>query len=143
MAATGAKLIELGVLQHPDVLPHARKGHVECLGQIRDRRVASSEPLQDATPGGIGQRREGGIKSVTGILNHMVHFTPVDRRMQALFEPAVDRGRNRSVPLGDLQSRLHKRATAELAWERLPDDVKMMFDPARAAASHIGAAHGG
>jgi ATP/maltotriose-dependent transcriptional regulator MalT len=62
------------VLQHPDVLPHARKGHVECLGQIRDRRVASSEPLQDTTPGGIGQRREGGIESAIGILNHLVQF---------------------------------------------------------------------
>ena len=62
------------MLQHPDVLPHARQGHVECLGQIRDRRVASSEPLQDATPGGIGQRREGGIESAVGILNHLVQF---------------------------------------------------------------------
>src|SRR3954453_19961409 len=44
---------ELRVLQYPDVLPHARQGHVECLGQIRDGRVASSGPLQDATPGGI------------------------------------------------------------------------------------------
>src|SRR4051794_8396572 len=34
---------ELGVLQHPDVLPHPGKGHMECAGQIRDRRVASSE----------------------------------------------------------------------------------------------------
>src|SRR2546423_3518166 len=25
---------EPGVLQHPDVLPHARQGHVECAGQI-------------------------------------------------------------------------------------------------------------
>src|SRR3954452_20349826 len=49
---------ELGLLQHADVLPHAGEGHVECPGQIRDRRVASSEPLQNATPGGIGQRRE-------------------------------------------------------------------------------------
>jgi len=47
---------------------------MECLGQIRDRRVASSEPLQDATPGGIGQRREGGIESAIGILNHLVQF---------------------------------------------------------------------
>src|SRR3954451_6489381 len=65
---------EPGCLQPPDVLRDARKGHVESLGQIRDRRVASSEPLQDATPGGIGQRREGGIESAIGILNHLVHF---------------------------------------------------------------------
>src|SRR4051812_14220041 len=65
---------ELGVLEHPDVLPHARKGHVECLSQIRDRRVASPEPLQDTTPCGIGQRREGSIESAIGILNHLVQF---------------------------------------------------------------------
>src|SRR3954451_17972535 len=65
---------ELRVLQHPDVLPHARQGHVECVGQIRDRRVASSEPLQDATTGGIGQRCERGIESAVGILNHLVQF---------------------------------------------------------------------
>jgi len=73
---------ELGVLQHADVLPHARKGHVKCIGQIRDRRVASSEPLQDATPGDIGQRREGGIESTARILNHTVHYYPSARQMQ-------------------------------------------------------------
>src|SRR3954451_9958827 len=46
------------LLQDADVLPHACQGHVESLGQIRDRCVASSEPLHDATPGGIGQCRE-------------------------------------------------------------------------------------
>src|SRR3954471_23193671 len=73
---------ELGVLQHGDVLPHARQGHVECLGQIRDRRVATPEPLQDATPGGIRQRREGGIESTIGILNHLVQYVTPNRRMQ-------------------------------------------------------------
>src|SRR4051812_37453432 len=43
-----------GTLQDSDVLAHAGEGHPECSGQIRDRRVTASEPLQDATPGGIG-----------------------------------------------------------------------------------------
>src|SRR5262245_38671771 len=43
---------EAGLFQDPDVLAHAGEGHVERLGQIRDRRVAPSEPLQHATAGG-------------------------------------------------------------------------------------------
>src|SRR3954453_546004 len=65
---------EPGLLQHSDVLAHAREGHAERSGQLRDRRVAPPEPLQDATPGGVGQRRERGVESTIGILNHTVHF---------------------------------------------------------------------
>src|SRR5262249_45993724 len=65
---------EADLLQHPDVLAHAGEGHVECLGQIRDRRVAASQPLQHATAGGVREGRERGIESTGGILNHLVHF---------------------------------------------------------------------
>src|SRR5690349_23062571 len=34
---------ELGLLEDADVLPHARQGHVERLGQIRDRCVGMPE----------------------------------------------------------------------------------------------------
>src|SRR3990172_6115429 len=44
---------ELGMLQDADVFPHAGQGHVERLGQIRDRSVAASQPLQNAASGGV------------------------------------------------------------------------------------------
>src|SRR3954452_2431550 len=65
---------EAGLLQHPDVLAHAREGHLECLGQIRDRRVAASQLLQHATAARAPQRVERGIESTRGILNHLVHY---------------------------------------------------------------------
>src|ERR1051326_3111362 len=40
-------------LQNADVLPHARERHVELLGKVRDRRVGSSELLQNAPPPGV------------------------------------------------------------------------------------------
>src|ERR671911_1993837 len=54
---------ELGLLQDADVLPHAREGHVERFGQIRDRSVGMSELLQNAASGGVRERRERGIES--------------------------------------------------------------------------------
>src|SRR5213593_1566060 len=41
------------LLQDADVLLHAREGHVELLGKVRDRSVGSSELLQNATPRGV------------------------------------------------------------------------------------------
>jgi len=53
---------ELRVLQDAHVLPHAREGHVEGLGQIRDRRVGATQPLKDAAPGGVRECCEGGVE---------------------------------------------------------------------------------
>src|SRR5918994_5624443 len=48
---------EPGLLQDADVLLHAREGHLELLGKIRDRRVCASELLENAASGDV---REGG-----------------------------------------------------------------------------------
>src|SRR6476659_1339132 len=52
-----------GLLQHADVLLHARQGHVELLGKIRDRSVCTSELLQDAASGGVRERGKRGIQA--------------------------------------------------------------------------------
>jgi membrane peptidoglycan carboxypeptidase len=51
------------MLQHADVLPHARQGHVEPVGQFGDRGVRTSQLLQDATPGGVRERGERGVEA--------------------------------------------------------------------------------
>ena len=51
------------LLEHADVLAHAGEGHVEPLGQRRDRRVGPPELLQHPAPGGIG---EGAERDVVG-----------------------------------------------------------------------------
>src|ERR671913_2384886 len=54
---------EPGVLQDADVLLHAREGHVELLGKVRDRRVCASELLQNTASGGVRERGERGVKA--------------------------------------------------------------------------------
>src|SRR5262249_54251621 len=61
---------EPGVLQDADVLLHAREGHVELLGKVRDRSVCTSELLQHAASGGVRERGERGIEAGARILNH-------------------------------------------------------------------------
>src|SRR6476646_3540152 len=61
---------EPGLLQDADVLLHAREGHVEPLGQVRDRSVGTSELLQNSAPGGVRERGERGIEVGPRILNH-------------------------------------------------------------------------
>src|SRR4051794_6823286 len=50
------------LLQDPDMLFHAREGHVEPLGQVCDRRLRTPELLQDATPRNVGQRGKRGVQ---------------------------------------------------------------------------------
>src|SRR4029077_4027775 len=64
------------LLQDADVLLHARKGHVELLGWVRERSVCTSELLQDAASGGVRKRGERGIETGFRILNHMVQYLP-------------------------------------------------------------------
>src|SRR6476660_10082724 len=52
---------EPGLLQDADVLLHAREGHVELLGKVRDRSVGTSELLENAASGGIRERGERDI----------------------------------------------------------------------------------
>src|SRR5262245_15185745 len=54
---------EPGPLQDADVLLHAREGHVELLGKVRDRSVGTSDLLQNAASGGVRERRERGIEA--------------------------------------------------------------------------------
>src|SRR6202795_4828234 len=56
---------EPGLLQDADVLLHAREGHVEPLGKVRDRSVCTSELLQNAASGGVRERGERGIEAGT------------------------------------------------------------------------------
>src|ERR671931_1953053 len=65
---------EPGLLQDADVLLHAREGHVELLGKIRDRRVCASELLENAASGGVRERGERGVEAGPRILNHVVQY---------------------------------------------------------------------
>src|SRR6266581_6073330 len=51
------------LLQDADVLLHAREGHVEFLGKVRDRSVCTPELLQNAAPRCVRERGERGIEA--------------------------------------------------------------------------------
>src|SRR5215510_778413 len=65
---------EPGLLQDADVLLHAREGHVEFLGEVRDRNLCTSELLQNTASSGVRERGEGGIEAGFRILNHTVQY---------------------------------------------------------------------
>src|SRR5271156_668403 len=65
---------EPGLLQDADVLLHAREGHVELLGKVRDRSVCASKLLQNAASSGVRERGERGIEAGCRILNHAVQY---------------------------------------------------------------------
>src|SRR5262249_38917354 len=65
---------EPGLLQDADVLLHAREGHVELLGEVRDRGLYTSELLQNAASGCVRERGERGIEAGFRILNHTVQY---------------------------------------------------------------------
>src|SRR5439155_27186830 len=65
---------EPGLLQDADVFLHARGGHVELLGKIRDRRVCASELLENAASGGVRERGERGVETGLRMLNHLVQY---------------------------------------------------------------------
>src|SRR3954467_12261614 len=62
------------LLQDADMLLHAREGHVERLGEIRDRNVCTAELLQNAASRGVRERGERGIEAGPRILNHVVQY---------------------------------------------------------------------
>src|SRR5262245_50339146 len=60
------------LLQDADVLLHPRQGHVELLGEVRDRSVGTPQLLQNPASRGVRERGEGGVEAGTAILNHVV-----------------------------------------------------------------------
>src|SRR5207342_2964920 len=64
------------LLQDADMLLHAREGHVEPLGKVRDGSVRTPELLQNAASGGVRERGERRIEVGLGILNHVVQYLP-------------------------------------------------------------------
>src|SRR4029450_7290255 len=64
------------LLQDADVLLHARQGHVELVGKVRDRSVCTPELLQNTASGGVREHGKRGIKSAARILNHTVQYAP-------------------------------------------------------------------
>src|SRR5687767_2915942 len=70
------------LLQDADVLLHARQGHVELVGKVRDRSVRTPEVPQNAASGGVRERGERGIEAGPGILNHVVQYITHDSGMQ-------------------------------------------------------------
>lgn len=56
------------------MLPHAREGHLEPLGEGGDRRVGTPELLENAASGGVGEGAERSIDVGLAILNHMVQY---------------------------------------------------------------------
>src|ERR1700683_29406 len=62
------------LLQDADMLLHAREGHVELLGKLRDRSVCAPELLTTAASGGVRERGERGVEAGAGKLNHVVQY---------------------------------------------------------------------
>src|SRR6202040_4488476 len=62
------------LLQDADMLLHAREGHVELLGKVRDRSVCTRELLQNAASGGVRERGERSIEAGLERPNHMVQY---------------------------------------------------------------------
>src|SRR5215510_806210 len=63
---------EPGLLQDADVLLHAREGHLEPFGKVRDRSVGTAELLQNSASGGVRDRGERGIEASPRIVSHVV-----------------------------------------------------------------------
>src|SRR5262245_24372386 len=83
------------LLEEANVLLHAREGHVELHGQVRDRRFRATQLLEDAPTGDVRQRGERGIEVGIRILNHTVQYLTTDfRGMQGrAISSARSRGR--------------------------------------------------
>src|SRR5687767_1506213 len=62
------------LLQDADVLLHARQGHVELVGKVRDRSVCMPELLQNTASGGVRERGKRGIEAGPCILNHVAQY---------------------------------------------------------------------
>src|SRR5260370_33196939 len=61
-------------LQHANMLLHAREGHMELSGEVRDRSVGAAELLQHAAPGRVRQRGERSVEAGFVLLKHGVQY---------------------------------------------------------------------
>src|ERR1700754_4901155 len=77
------------LLPDAHMLLHAREGHVELLGKVRDRSVCTPEMLQNAASGGVRERGERGIEAGPVILNHVVQYVTQIGGMQGEAERAL------------------------------------------------------
>src|SRR6476620_8117957 len=62
------------LLQDAHMLFHTRERHVKLPGKVRDRRVCTSELLQNTASSGVRERGERRIEVGPLILNHMVQY---------------------------------------------------------------------
>ena len=97
---------ESRLFEDADVLPHAGEGHVEPVGEVRDRGVLTAELLENTASRGVRQRRKRGIEMGPRILNHTVQC--MARRPGRQGPPAGghfidDVGREPLLGLGDGQ----------------------------------------
>src|SRR5499426_2340310 len=103
---------EPGLLQDADVLLHAREGHVELLGEVRDRSVGTSELLQNAASGGIRERGERSIEADPCILNHMVQYiTPGLTACKGMASARCVAGHLPQIDITSMQIRSTRRGT--------------------------------
>ena len=54
---------QAAIFQHGEMLGKRRQGHFEWLRQLTDRRRTDSQPLEDCSPGGIGQALKDAIQA--------------------------------------------------------------------------------
>jgi hypothetical protein len=71
---------ESRLLQHTDVLLHAREGHPEVRGKVCDGSVRARESLEHTAAGDVRKRGKRGVVVVLGILNHVVQYKHTDER---------------------------------------------------------------
>ena len=64
------------ILEDFHVLLDARKGHVEALRQIADRRIRPAKPLQNSPASRIRKGAKG-VVEMSLILNHMVQYITI------------------------------------------------------------------
>src|SRR5262245_55676021 len=98
---------EPGLLQDADVLLHAREGHVEPLGKVRNRSVGTPKLLHDAAAGGVRERGERGVEAGCRILNHSVQYSARISGMQGEAE--------RALPAAFLANRIDRSRSASIS----------------------------
>ena len=75
-------LDKAGADQHVEMLHHRRQRHGERLGNRAHRQaVLAREPLENCSPGRIGERCEGAIEMGFRIVNHQVKYGPRPPRL--------------------------------------------------------------